>query len=86
MQKIYIIYAILAWIYSVIVCVICFLSSPNIIKDNSDFNCESMNLKGILKDFNKFDNMNKTLHTGYAINVTHLLRLTVELLGSRQNG
>ena len=57
MQKIYIIYAILAWIYSVIVCVICFLSSPNIIKNTSDFNCESMNLKGILKDFNKFDNI-----------------------------
>ena len=30
MQKIYILYAILSWIYSVIVCVICFLSSPNI--------------------------------------------------------
>ena len=55
MQKIYILYAILSWIYSVIVCVICFLSSPNIINYNSDLDCQSMNLKGILKDFNKFD-------------------------------
>ena len=55
MQKIYILYAILSWIYSIIVCVICFLSSPNIINHNSDLDCQSMNLKGILKDFNKFD-------------------------------
>ena len=55
MQKIYILYAILSWIYSVIVCVICFLSSPNIIKNISDLDCQSINLKGILQDFNKFD-------------------------------
>ena len=63
MQKIYIIYAILACIYSIIVCVIGFLSSPNIIKNNYDLNCESMTLKGILKDFNKID------HILYDINI-----------------
>ncbi len=57
MQKIYIIYAILTWVYSVVVCVICFISAPKIIKYNSDTNCESLNLKGILQNFYKFENI-----------------------------
>ena len=51
MQKIYIIYGILAFIYSIIICSICFISNPNIIKDN-DESCKSVKYKGILKDFN----------------------------------
>ena len=50
-QKIYIIYGILTFIYSIIVCSICFISNPNIIKDN-DESCQSVKFKGILKDFN----------------------------------
>ena len=57
MQKIYIIYGILAWVYSIVVCVICFISYPNKIKNNSDKSCEMLNFKGILKDFNKFENI-----------------------------
>ena len=64
MQKIYIIYGILAFIYSIIVCSICFISNPYIIKDN-DEHCESSKFKGILKDFNIseiiFYNVNKIL-------------------------
>jgi hypothetical protein len=57
MQKIYLIYAIITWIFSVVVCAICFISYPNIIKDNSNIDCQSINPKGILKNINKFDNI-----------------------------
>ena len=57
MQKIYIIYASLTWIYSIIVCVQCFLTYPKIIKNNSDLNCQSLQLSGILKNFDKFENI-----------------------------
>lgn len=57
MEKIYIIYGILSWIYSIVVYIICFLSYPNIIKNNSDLNCQLIELKGILKNFNKVENI-----------------------------
>lgn len=57
MQKIYIIYAFLTWVYSIIVCIQCFLSYPNIIKKNSDLNCQSIKLRGLLKNFQKFENI-----------------------------
>ena len=57
MQKIYIIYAFLTWVYSIIVCVQCFLTYPNIIKNNSDLNCQTIELSGILKNFQKFENI-----------------------------
>ena len=58
MQKIYLLYGILSWIYSIIVCVIAFIYSPNVIKDNdNNSTCKSINLKGLLKDFNNFDNL-----------------------------
>ena len=57
MEKIYIIYGIFSWIYSVVVCVICFLSYPNIINNNSDINCQSIKLKGVLNNFNKIENI-----------------------------
>ena len=64
MQKIYIIYGILVFVYSIIVCSICFISNPNIIKDN-DESCKSVKFKGILKDFiiseNIFYEVNKIL-------------------------
>ena len=50
LQKIYIIYGILVFAYSIIVCCICFISNPNIIKDN-DESCKSVEFKGLLKDF-----------------------------------
>lgn len=57
MQKIYIIYGILSWAYSIVVCVVCFLSCPKIIKNTSDLNCQSINPTGLLKDFYKFENI-----------------------------
>ena len=58
MQKIYILYGILAWVYSIIVCVIAFIYSPNVIKDNdNNSKCKSINLKRILKDFDNFENL-----------------------------
>ena len=57
MQKIYIIYGIISWSYSIVVCVICFLSCPKIIKNTNDLNCQSINLSGLLKDFYKFENI-----------------------------
>lgn len=64
MQKVYIIYGILVFVYSIIVCSICFISNPNIIKDN-DESCKSVKFKGILKDFiiseNIFYEVNKIL-------------------------
>ena len=57
MQKIYIIYAFLTWVYSIIVCVQCFLSYPNIIKNNSDLDCQTIEPSGILKNFENFENI-----------------------------
>ena len=56
MQKIYILYGTLSWVYSIIVCVLVFICSPNVIKDNdNNSTCKSINLKGILKDFDNFE-------------------------------
>ena len=55
MQIIYIIYGIVTWIFSVVVCGVCFISYPNIIRDNSETSCESLHTKGILKNINKFE-------------------------------
>ena len=55
MQIIYLIYAILAWILSIIACVFSFLSVPDKYKKNSITNCDSINLKGILHNFNKLE-------------------------------
>ena len=57
MQKIYIIYATLSFIYSIVVAVVCFLSSPKIIKNNSDLDCQKIDLKGILNNFHKLENI-----------------------------
>ena len=58
MQKIYILYGLFSWVYSIIVLVIAFVYLPNMIKDNdNNSTCESINLKGILKDFDKFEHI-----------------------------
>ena len=56
LQKIYILYGTLSWIYSIIVCVLVFIYAPNVIKDNdNNSTCKSINLKGILKNFDNFE-------------------------------
>ena len=57
MQKIYLIYAFLFFMYSIVVSVICFLSSPKIIKNNSNLDCQTINLTGMLKNFYKLENI-----------------------------
>jgi hypothetical protein len=58
MQKIYILFGTFAWVYSIIVCVIAFIYSPNVIKDNdNNSKCKSIHLKRILKDFDKLENI-----------------------------
>ena len=57
LQKIYIITGILFSIYSIIVCIIAFLASPKIIKENSTNPCQSSNMKGILTNILKIENI-----------------------------
>ena len=55
LQKIYIFTGSLIWIYSILVCIICFLSLPKAIKENSSNSCQPSNMKGILKNILKFE-------------------------------
>ena len=57
MQKIYIIYAIISFAYSIVVSVICFLSFPKTIKNKSDLDCQKISPKGILSNFYKLENI-----------------------------
>ena len=57
LQKIYILVGTLLSVYSIIVCIISFFSTPKIIKENSDDSCKPSNMKGILNNMNKFENI-----------------------------
>lgn len=57
LQKIYILVASLISIYSIIVCIISFSATPKIIEKNSENSCNSSNMKGILKNINKIENI-----------------------------
>lgn len=57
LQKIYILIASLFSIYSIVVCFISFFSLPKVIKQNSEECCKSSNMKGILKNMNKIENI-----------------------------
>ena len=57
LQKIYIITGFLFSIYSIIVCIISFISYPKIIKENSTNPCQSSNMKGILTNILKIESL-----------------------------
>ena len=57
LQKIYILVASLISVYSIIVCIISFSAIPKIIEKNSENSCHSSNMKGILKNINKIENI-----------------------------
>lgn len=57
LQKIYMLITSLIAVYSIIVCIISFAAIPKIIKENSTNQCESSNMKGILTNINKIENI-----------------------------
>ena len=57
LQKIYILVASLISVYSIVVCFISFFSLPKVIKQNSEDCCQASNMKGILKNMNKIENL-----------------------------
>ena len=57
LQKIFILISSLFSIYSIVVCFISFFSLPKVINKNSEDRCQSSNMKGILKNMNKIENI-----------------------------
>lgn len=57
LQKIYILVGSLIAVYSMIVCILSLFSIPKKIKENSSDSCESSNMKGILNNMNKIENI-----------------------------
>ena len=57
LQKIYILVASLISVYSIIVCIISFFSVPKIIKEKTQNSCQSSNMKGILTNIYKIENI-----------------------------
>ena len=57
LQKIYILIASLISVYSIVVCFLSFFAYPKVIKENSENRCNPKNMKGILKNMNKIENI-----------------------------